>query len=111
MTNRELNFKKGSIDMLVLYMLQDEDMYAFQLFKLIQERSDNILAVPKGAYYPTLYRLVNKRLISSEKRKVGKRASRVYYHLEAAGKKYLAELLEGYYLYNDAIQRIINKPC
>ena len=46
--------------------------------------------------YPTLYRLVEKKLISDRQEKAGKRRVRVYYHLEEAGKKHLDGLKEEY---------------
>ena len=46
--------------------------------------------------YPTLYRLVEKGLITDLSEKVGKRRVRVYYHLETAGEKYLKELKREY---------------
>ena len=46
--------------------------------------------------------------VEGEKRKIGKRLTRVYYHLEPAGKDYLKELLDSFYTVNMAIERILN---
>jgi len=88
MANRD-NFKKGSFEMLLLFLLQEGDLYGYQLSQLIKQRSENIIIVPEGSMYPTLYRLLEKGCITDYKKLVGKRLTRVYYHLEPEGIKYL----------------------
>lgn len=45
--DRRDNFKKGSIEMLALKLLSEKDCYGYELCQLMQERSDNIINVPK----------------------------------------------------------------
>ena len=47
--------------------------------------------------YPILYKLQDQGYISDRQVKVGKRQTRVYYHLEPAGKEYLSQLTHDYY--------------
>lgn len=101
------NFKKGSIEMLVLHLLQEEDMYGYQLSQLIKERSGGFLSVPEGSLYPALYRLSEKQCITDYKKQIGKRLTRIYYHLEPQGREYLASLLENYYSTAKGIQSIL----
>jgi len=75
--------------------------------KLIRERGGGYITIPEGTLYPTLYKIEDKELISSYKKQTGKRSSRVYYHIEETGKKYLEELLLEFYSVYDAIKRII----
>lgn len=107
MSSRD-NFKKGSVEMLLLYLLQEDDLYGYQLSQLIQQRSDGILTIPEGSMYPTLYRLLDKGCISDYKKQVGKRLVRVYYHLEPDGRKYLQDLLDDYYKINKGIQLLLD---
>ena len=107
MSNQD-TFKKGSVELLVLALLQESNLYGYQISQLVKERSGNILTIPEGSMYPTLYRLEDKGYISGEKRKIGKRLTRVYYHLEPAGNDYLKELLDSFYTVNMAIERILN---
>ena len=58
--------------------------------------------------YPTLYRLTDKGYISDEKRLIGKRLTRTYYHLEPKGRDYLDALLNSFYTVNKAIERVLN---
>ena len=107
MANRD-NFKKGSVEMLVLHLLKIEDLYGYQLSQLIHKHSNGIITVPEGSLYPTLYRLLEKGYIKDYKKQIGKRLTRVYYHLEPQGEKYLAELLDDYARVNEGIRLLFS---
>ncbi|MEE0742026.1 MAG: PadR family transcriptional regulator [Emergencia sp.] len=102
------NFKKGSVEMLLLHLLETEgDCYGYQLSQLINQRSNGVLVIPEGSMYPTLYKLIDNEYISDYKKTVGKRMTRVYYHLEESGKQRLAELVEDYKEVASAIEKIM----
>ena len=103
------NFKKGSVEMLLLHLLKTEgDCYGYQLSQLINQRSNGVLVIPEGSMYPTLYKLIDNNYITAYKKVVGKRMTRVYYHLEESGKERLNELVEDYKEVADAIQKIMS---
>lgn len=101
------NFKKGSVEMLLLSLLSEQDLYGYQMTQLIVERGNGYITVPEGSLYPTLYKLEDKHLISSYKKQVGKRLKRIYYHIEEKGRDYLEELINEYYAVNECIEKII----
>lgn len=88
--------KRGSVEILILTLLQDQDMYGYQLSQELASRSKGLYTLQESSMYPTLYRLVEKKLISDRQEKVGKRRVRVYYHLEEAGKIYLKAIRKEY---------------
>lgn len=108
MTQRD-SLKIVSLEMLLLYLLQEGDYYGYQLSQLIKERSESIIVIPEGSMYPTLYRLADKGYLTYEKKQVGKRLKRVYYHLETSGKEYLAELIENYRMFEKGINLIFDE--
>ena len=57
------NFKKGAVEMLLLTMLCEEDMYGYQMAQLVKRRSKGEITIPEGSMYPTLYRLMSKGYI------------------------------------------------
>ena len=57
--------------------------------------------------YPILYRLLDEGLISDEKRLVGKRQTRIYYHIEDKGIVHMQKLYEEYLAMINSIERII----
>lgn len=103
------NMKKGSIEMLLLDLLsKEEELYGYQMVQMIVQRSKGGLNVPEGSMYPTLYKLVEKGYICSEKRQVGKRMERVYYKILPEGVSYLELLKQEYFEVNQAIQDVLN---
>ena len=78
------NFKKGSVEMLLLHLLKTEgDCYGYQLSQLINQRSGGVLVIPEGSMYPTLYKLIDNSYITDYKKTVGKRMTPVSYtHLD-----------------------------
>lgn len=106
--NIKNNFKKGSVEMLLLSLLSEQDLYGYQMTQLIVERGGGYIKVPEGSMYPTLYKLEDRKYISSYEKQVGKRLKRIYYHIEDTGREYLKELIFEYYAVNDCITRILN---
>lgn len=102
------NFKKGSVEMLLLSLLSEQDLYGYQMTQLIVDRGGGYIKVPEGSMYPTLYKLEDRNYISSYEKQAGKRLRRIYYHIEDSGREYLKELTFEYYAVNDCITRILN---
>lgn len=82
--------------MLTLLMLQEGDIYGYQLIQMLAERSGGRITVQEGSLYPLLYRMQDAGYISGRDVTVttqnGRRRSRVLYHLEPSGRARLAEL-------------------
>ena len=102
------NFKKGSVEMLMLHILQESDCYGYEIAQNIKERSGGRITVLEGSMYPILYRLEEAGYISQYEKLVGKRRTRVYYHLENAGKEQLKSLLSDYNEVRTGIDMILD---
>jgi len=102
------NFRRGSVELLVLHLLKEKDCYGYELTQKIKKRSGGALVIPVGSLYPALYKLIDNGYISDYKKQAGKRLIRVYYHLEPAGEERLALLLEDYYATNKGIRSILD---
>lgn len=72
------SFKKGSLEMLILVLLQGGDKYGYEISQTIGDRSSSVITMPEGSLYPTLYRLEKEKCITSYKKLVGERRTRVY---------------------------------
>ncbi len=92
----EENLKRGILEMLILKMLSDEDMYVYQMTNEMNERGQGLIDIKEGSLYGPIYRLVDKKYISETRVLVGKRRTRVYYHLESTGMEYLRFMQETY---------------
>lgn len=108
-------FKKGSIEMLTLLMLQERDIYGYQLIQMISDRSAGKLSVQEGSLYPLLYRMVDAGYISgrdiSVETKHGRKRNRVLYHLEPFGRLRLIELKSEFDQVQEGIQNVFQNSA
>jgi PadR family transcriptional regulator PadR len=81
---------KGTLEMIVLEVLQDEPMHGWGITELIERRSDGLLSVNQGSLYPALYRLVARGWLSSQWRITENNRKARYYALTRSGRKQLA---------------------
>lgn len=95
-TNQQVNFQRGVASLVLLGLLKQADMYGYQLVQEMERQSFGALSMQEGALYPVLYKLQDAGYISAEKVLVGKRMTRVYYHLEPKGLEYLERLTRDY---------------
>ena len=102
------NFKKGSVEMLILRLLSNHDCYGYQLTQIIKKLSDGLIIIPSGSLYPILYKLLDEGYITEYAIKSGRRQERIYYHLEPSGEKYLEEQITAYRAVENAISRILS---
>ena len=89
--------KRGIIEILLLALLEEEDMYGYQICQELKKKSQGLFVISEGSLYPTLYRLLDKGYISDRTELVGRRRTRVYYHLNGSGKRYMKDALAQYY--------------
>ena len=52
------NLRRGTIDLLLLTLLQEEDMYGYQLSQQLARRSGGLYTMTEGSMYPSLYRML-----------------------------------------------------
>lgn len=83
------NIKCGLVEILILALLTTEDMYGYRIKTELAERTNQAIIVKEGSLYGPLYRMEQRKLISSRKELVGEKRFRNYYHIEPSGREYL----------------------
>ena len=98
---------KGSLEIILLSLLKNKDMYGYEISKEIKNITDNVLILGEGTLYPALKRLKEKNLIqdylietNSSKKK------RKYYKITEAGLIELNLKLKDFYLISNLIENI-----
>lgn len=107
--NSQNSFRRGVMSLVILSLLKREDMYGYQLVQETEKSSGGRITTQEGSLYPVLYKLLDQKLISDRKVLVGKRMTRVYYHLEASGEVRLKELIKEYEEVTRGVFQIIQK--
>lgn len=90
------NYRRGVMSLVILSLLKRGDMYGYQLVQETERASGGRLTTQEGSLYPVLYRLQEQGFVSDRRELVGKRMTRVYYHLEPTGEEKLRELTAEY---------------
>lgn len=103
-------FKKGSLEMILLCLIQKKETYGYEIITKLNEKSACVLGPAKeGTVYPILYRLQQQGLIKS--RLVPAQANggtKKYYSLTEKGQQTLAELLSFWEVYTGCINQLID---
>lgn len=76
---------KGSLDLIILTLVEREPMYGYQMVKEIHARSAGTLQMKEGSLYPALHRLERAGLIESSWQRRAEGGDRRYYRITARG--------------------------
>lgn len=101
------NLKKGTVELILLHLLLEGDKYGYQLAQEMEKRSKGKYFLGEGTLYPLLYRMIDKKLITDRQVLVGRRRTRVYYHIESEGVEYLDEITAEYNSITEGISNIL----
>ena len=96
----------GSTSMLVLRLLEEGDLYGYQMIERLRERSNYVFELKAGTLYPLLHGMEEKGFLTSYEQEEGGKV-RKYYHLTRDGKKVLKEKEEEWNTYRSAIERVL----
>ena len=104
MLDREL--KKGSAELLILSLVEDQPRHGYDLSKLIEARSGGVLKFRVASLYPLLYRLEDRGwIVGRWVEKAGERRRR-FYKLTPDGKSALEAQRESWREFVAAINRV-----
>jgi transcriptional regulator len=83
--------KKGSAEILILSLLEDESHHGYEIARLIEERSGGRLRFTLASLYATLYRMEDRGWIRGRWIERAGQRRRCHYRLTEAGRKVLAD--------------------
>jgi PadR family transcriptional regulator PadR len=88
--NADGDMLAGTLDMLILRILQAGAAHGLQIAQSIERRSDDVLLVEQGSLYPALHRIEERGWIASYWGVSDTNRKAKFYKLTAAGRKQLA---------------------
>lgn len=102
--NKEL--LKGSTSMLILNLLNNENMYGYQMIKKLKDISNNTFELKEGTLYPILHSLEESNYITSywDESTAKKRK---YYSITKLGKKALSEKQKEWKFFINSVNNVI----
>jgi PadR family transcriptional regulator len=104
MFDREL--KKGSAELLILSLVEQEPRHGYDIARLIEVRSKGVIQFKVASLYPLLYRLEARGWIQGRwVEKAGQRRRR-YYRLTSEGRQILDAQRHTWRAFAEAIARV-----
>jgi transcriptional regulator len=106
MSQANTSFLSGTLDLIVLQLLQAEPTNGYDLTLRIQAISNDVLNVNAGSLYPALYRLEQRGLLKAawDRSDSGRRTK--VYSVTATGRRHLAEQRESWERFSGALRAI-----
>lgn len=96
----------GSTSMLILRLLEDKDMYGYEMIENLEKKSNNVFTLKAGTLYPLLHSLEEKDYLTSYEDEVNGKV-RKYYSITKNGKKYLNSKKEEWNEYQTAVLNVL----
>jgi PadR family transcriptional regulator, regulatory protein PadR len=106
MSQTDREWKKGSAELLVLSLLEDQPRHGYDISKLIQMRSRGAISFHVTSLYPLLYRLEERGLVAGRWVEKAEHRRRRYYSLTPAGRKVLRSQRKSWVDFVAAIGRV-----
>ncbi len=105
----DLEWKKGSAELLILSLVEARPRHGYEMSKLIEQRSGGTVRFHVASLYPLLYRLEKRGWVQGRwVEKSGQRRRR-YYRLTPQGRKVLASQRHGWQRFVEAVDRITGR--
>jgi transcriptional regulator len=99
--------KKGSIELMILSLLEGEPRHGYELGKLIEARSGGRLTFQVSTLYPVLYRMEDRGWIDGRwVEKEGQR-DRKDYRITGKGRKALAAKQEAWLAFAESVNQVL----
>jgi PadR family transcriptional regulator PadR len=102
-------FMSGVPELLLLRLLQQREMYGYELVRSIRQVTGEAISLGEGVIYPVLHSLERNGSLKSKRKSVGGR-TRVYYALTAKGRRRLAQLTDEWRRVQGGITTALEDP-
>ena len=99
-------FMAGVPELLILRLLQDREMYGYEIVQAIRNATRETVILGEGVLYPLLHGLEKDGALKSQRRPAGGR-TRVYYTLTSRGVRRLFELTDNWTRLHGAVGAVL----
>ena len=96
----------GSTTMLILQLLEEKDMYGYEMIETLQKKSQNVFQLKAGTLYPLLHTLEGQGYLTSYEDSTRQKV-RKYHSITKSGKNFLSQKKEEWKEYSAAVANIL----
>lgn len=101
------SLQTGSTAMLLLKLLEEADMYGYEMIEALSKRSNNIFTLKAGTLYPLLHQLEQQELVVSYQQQADSARVRKYYAITSKGRKQLQQKKEEWNSFTTAVNQVL----
>ncbi|AKG05447.1 PadR family transcriptional regulator [Salimicrobium jeotgali] len=99
---------KGNIDIIILSLLKEKDMYGYEIAKLVRDKSQNQFEIKEATLYLSLKRLSKNNLVVAYWSQVqGSGPRRKYYKITSEGANSLMEKVSEWNFFKNIIETFL----
>ena len=99
--------KKATTEMLVLFLLRQKNMYAYEMIQEMARITGGVLTF--NTLYLAIYRLQEHGYIAEAEKRIADNRTRVYFAINESGQQYLQALIQEYTLITGVIQNVLSQ--
>lgn len=110
MASLQRELKRGTLEMLLLHLLNEEPTYGYELVSRLNRRSGGRFETKEGTLYPVLYRLEEAGLVVPEWDPPARGVPRKVYRLTEAGRQKVGELTAAWQRFAAAVDAVLAGP-
>ncbi len=103
-------FMTGVPELLLLRLLEQQEMYGYQLVRSIRQVTEDAISLGEGVIYPALHGLERNGALKSRRKAVAGR-TRVYYSLTRKGRQRLEKLQQDWRRIQGGITSALEAPA
>ena len=97
----------GSTGMLILRLLEEKEMYGYEMIDALEKRSDNTFTLKAGTLYPLLHSLERSGYVDSREAESENGRVRKYYSITESGRKILSEKRAEWESFSGAVNKVL----
>lgn len=97
----------GSTVMLILKLLENHEMYGYQMIEELENKSNQVFTLKAGTLYPILHTLEQEQMVTSKEGLSEEGRKRKYYKITEKGRKQLQERTREWETYVSAVTNVI----
>jgi len=105
--NKPTEYLSGVPELLILRLLEEREMYGYEIVRGIRLRSNEQMNFGEGVIYPLLHAMQKKRLLAIRRETFNGRP-RIYYRLTASGQKKLQQKITRWSQVSQVIQQFLD---
>ena len=97
----------GSTKLLLMKLLEQQDMYGYQMIEELRRRSDHTFDLRSGTLYPLLHALEQEGWVTAREEPAAGGRTRRYYHLTGSGREALGKKEAEWRSYAAAVTKVL----